>query len=152
MKRINGIFLLLLISSIVIYAGEGKKYGKELSLKETTKITDILKSPESFEGKRVLVEGTVVGVCEKMGCWIEVAGENPGEKIKVKVKDGEIVFPLEAKGKKALVEGEVYSYVAEMKEAECKDKPKDGKEKSCCSSDKKEKKIYQIKGIGAVIK
>ncbi len=151
MKRIVGILSILLIASVLIYAGDGKKYGKELTLKEKTKIADILKAPEKFEGKRVLVEGTVVGVCEKMGCWIEVAGEENGEKIKVKVNDGEIVFPVEAKGKKALVEGEVYSFVVEKKEADCKEEQKDGSSKACCASKKKENKVYQIKGIGAII-
>ena len=40
------------------------------------------------------------------------------ETIRVKVKDGEIVFPMEAKGKTALVEGEFYSFNVES-EAEC---------------------------------
>lgn len=155
MKNLKAIGIFLIISFISIYAGDGKKYGKDISLKHKTDISKILQEPDSFVGKKVLVEGTVVGVCEKMGCWIEVAGDKPGEKIKVKVNDGEIVFPLEAKGKRALVEGEVYSFAVESKAADCKDDCKDkhkgSEEKSCCSKENKQTKVYQIKGIGAVI-
>ncbi|RMD50335.1 MAG: DUF4920 domain-containing protein [Ignavibacteria bacterium] len=152
MKKAINLFAILLIMSITLYAGDGKKYGKDITLKEKTSISEILKSPESFEGKKVLVEGTVVGVCDKMGCWIEVAGEKEGEKIKVKVNDGEIVFPVEAKGKTALVEGEVYSVTVEKKKEGCSDEHKEGDKKACCSKEKKPEKVYQLKGLGAIIK
>lgn len=150
-KSLFSIFLLILFVNLAS-AEDGKKYGKEISLKNKTKISDILSNPEKFEGKKVLVEGTVVGVCESRGCWIELAGEKEFQKIKVKVEDGEIVFPLEAKGKKALVEGQVYAVEVESKSncsGECsKNKDKDKQE---CEHGKQKQKVYQIKGIGAKI-
>src|SRR5210317_1525871 len=95
------------------FADEAKKYGAEITLTEKTAISSILEDAESFVGKKVLIEGTVVGVCAKRGCWINLSGDKEFEQIRVKVKDGEIVFPMEAKGKKALVEGEVFSVVVE---------------------------------------
>ena len=80
-------------------------YGAGITLAEKISISEILAEPAKFEGKRVLVEGTVVDVCKKRGCWIDISGGEEFETIKVKVKDGEIVFPLSAKGNKALVEG-----------------------------------------------
>ena len=115
-----------------------KKYGKEITLEEKTKISDILKNPVEFEGKKVLVEGTVVGVCEKRGCWIKLASDEGYGTIKIKVNDGEIVFPLEAKGKKALVEGKVYSLVTRTKHEH-----KDGDKE--CETESAQKKISQIK-------
>jgi hypothetical protein len=41
------------------------------------------------------------------GCWIYLAGDRDFEKIRIKVTDGEIVFPMEARGKTAVVEGVV---------------------------------------------
>ncbi len=166
---ITSLLVLLFISSLVM-AEEGKKYGKEITLKEKTKVSDILSNPDQYEGKKVLIEGTVVNVCAKMGCWMEIAGDEDYQTIKVKVKDGEIVFPMEAKGKTALVEGEVYSFTledpqcsAEHKEGEEKEGEhkeginKEGEEKVAehkegCDHEKHNKKVYQIKGIGAVIK
>ena len=159
MRKYIYTFSVLILLCSLLSAAEGKKYGKDLTLSETTKISDILSNPAEFEGKKVLVEGLVVNVCEKRGCWIELSSDKEYESIRVKVNDGEIVFPLEAKGEKALVEGEVYSFIVE-EESECSGKTSescsDKKEsdesaKACCDKDKKEKKVYQIKGAGAVI-
>ncbi|PJA95591.1 MAG: hypothetical protein CO129_11020 [Ignavibacteriales bacterium CG_4_9_14_3_um_filter_34_10] len=150
-KAFYSIFLLILFVSL-IEAGNGKKYGKEISLKNKTKVSDILANPSKFEGKKVLVEGTIVGVCETRGCWIELSGDKDFQKIKVKVNDGEIVFPLEVKGKKALVEGEVYSLEVEKK-SDCSGKCNDEKKKNEeeCEHGKQKEKVYQIKGFGAKI-
>ena len=79
------------------------KLGKEITIKEKTSISKILSAPAKYEGKTVVVEGEVLGVCEDKGCWIEIAGSKKDEKIKIKVEDGVIVFPQDAKGKTALV-------------------------------------------------
>jgi hypothetical protein len=86
---------------------QGKAYGKPLTLKEKTPISKILKDPHAYHGKKVQVEGTIVEVCEERGCWINIASDKPFEKIRFKVDDGVIVFPLDAKGKKAIAEGVV---------------------------------------------
>lgn len=147
MKKL--IAILILISVVSIHAEE--KLGKAITLKEKTSVSKILSSPEKFEGKTVLVEGEILGVCDDKGCWIEIAGTKKDEKIKIKVEDGVIVFPKEAKGKTALVEG----VVALVKAEGCEDKEmaekKDGEDAGCCSKDKT-KKAYQIEGIGAVVK
>src|SRR3989304_8359451 len=110
MNSLLKILVVIILSITVLFAlGDDKdKYGKEITLKEKTSISSILINPEDFLDKTVLVEGEVLDVCSMMGCWIELKAEVEGEKIKVKVKDGEIVFPQEAKGKMALVEGTVY--------------------------------------------
>ena len=123
--------------------------GGPIGVKEITKISQILENPTDFLCKKVLVEGTILNVCPNMGCWLELSSDVENEKIRVKVTDGEIVFPIEAKGKTALVEGEVYSLDVET-EHDC-----DHKEGESCGTDehKKEvKTIYQIKGLGAVVK
>jgi hypothetical protein len=84
-----------------------KDYGKPLTLKVKTPISSILKDPKAYEGKRVQVEGTIVEVCEERGCWIRIASDKEFEAIRVKVQDGVITFPMEAKGKLALAEGVV---------------------------------------------
>ncbi len=147
MKFNYKVLSIVLFLTVMNFASDGKKYGKEITLKEKTKISDILKNPAAFEGKKVLVEGTIIGVCEKRGCWIRLAGDKDFESIRVKVRDGEIVFPLEAKGKKAVVEGEIYSFVTKAKKKN--GTKKDDKE---CEIEGAQKRIYQIKGIGAIIK
>lgn len=144
------LFILLIVNVI---ADDIKKYGEDITLNEKTKISDIVENPEEFVGKKVLVEGTVVNVCKKRGCWIELASDKEFETIRVKVQDGVIVFPMEAKGKKAIVEGEVYSFDFES-EVECSGENCGHSEENheeCEHSKKEVKTIYQIKGIGAEI-
>ncbi len=81
------------------------KLGEPLTLDVITPVSEINKHPEKYLGKRVLIEGLVIDVCAARGCWLDIAGDLPFEKIKVKVVDGEIVFPIEAKGRLAKVEG-----------------------------------------------
>jgi hypothetical protein len=95
------------LSASLAGAQAAKDYGKPLTLKVTTPISSILKDPKAFEGKRVQVEGQIVEVCEERGCWIKIASDKPLESIRFKVEDGVIVFPLDARGKKALAEGVV---------------------------------------------
>ena len=106
--RLSAIALLALITTAVGCASseiEGTVYGEELTLTETTPISEILADPESYVGQRVLVEATIVNVCEMRGCWLEMAGGNDFEKIRIKVEDGVIVFPMSAKGLRARAEG-----------------------------------------------
>lgn len=81
------------------------KLGEPLTLSEVTKVSEINAHPEKYLGKKVLIEGLIIDVCAARGCWMDIASDLAFEKIKVKVVDGEIVFPMEAKGKTARVEG-----------------------------------------------
>ncbi|HHE55102.1 MAG TPA: DUF4920 domain-containing protein [Caldithrix abyssi] len=105
MLKTKWLIILLLLTFGLLSAQNWKTFGKELTLKDTTLISTILANPYAFIGKRVLVEGTVVDVCKKRGCWMELASDKEFQSIRVKVNDGEIVFPLEARGKLALIEG-----------------------------------------------
>lgn len=85
---------------------------KGMILTEFTPISRILAAPATFEGKRVLVRGTAVAVCEKRGCWVELKSETANDRsLRVKVEDGEIVFPLTLKGHEVVVEGVVEQIV-----------------------------------------
>ncbi len=132
---------------------KGLKLGKKLTLKKTTKISDILKNPENFINKKVLVKGTVTSLCSRRGCWMEIVGSEAGSRIRIKVKDGVIVFPMSAKGKDAYVEGIVYPINVKNrhhKKPSCGEKHEAG---SGCEQKVADnvKTIYQIRGIGAVI-
>jgi len=155
MQKYILLFVFTALLSLNLLADDAKKYGKEITSTEKVKVSEVLANPESYEGKKILVEGTVLNVCEKRGCWIELASDKEFETIRVKVKDGEIVFPMEAKGKTAVVEGEFYSFTvetdAECSGGDCGDHKKEGKEEGCDHGEKQVKTIYQIKGLGAEI-
>ena len=139
------LIVLVLLLAVAFVKAEEEKFGKPITLKEKTSVSTILSDPSVYDGKTVLVEGVIVDVCQGMGCWLDVAGTKEGEKIRVKVTDGEIVFPKDGKGKTVLVEG-VISKVDPKATMEHKDK-KEGEKDECEIS-----AVYQIKGLGAVIK
>lgn len=144
----KSLFLIALFLFVSNINGEGEKYGKDISLKDKTSVSTILSAPEQFDGKTVLVEGKILNVCQGMGCWIEVVGENENEKILVKVEDGVIVFPKDAKGKTALVEGIVAEVQPSADEHQGdKDHQHDGDDP--CQP---KTKTYRINGLGAIIK
>jgi len=84
---------------------KGQTFGAGVKLPSSTPISSILAEPKKFSGQTVRVEGMITDVCEMRGCWFEMAGEKPGEKLRFKVTDGEMVFPMESKGKHAVAEG-----------------------------------------------
>ncbi len=90
-----------------ISAANATVYGDGVKQSDTVAITALLENPEAYAGKSVRVEGTVTDVCPKRGCWFDMAGEKPGQKLRFKVQDGVMVFPMDAKGKSAAAEGVV---------------------------------------------
>ncbi|HSW56242.1 MAG TPA: DUF4920 domain-containing protein [Ignavibacteriaceae bacterium] len=129
------------------------KLGAEITLAEKTKISDILADPESYLDQTVLVEGEILEVCPMMGCWMELKSDDGEGMIKVKVKDGEIVFPMEAKGKSAIVEGTVYKLELTQEKAiqHFEHMAEEKGEEFDPATITGPMTIYQIKGLGAVI-
>lgn len=103
MRKTSLLILICLLSfSLPAFA---KTFGDGIQVAAPTPVSELLEKGDDYVGKRVQVQGLIVDVCESRGCWVYVAGDKPFEKIRVKVKDGEIVFPLEARGQQAKVEG-----------------------------------------------
>lgn len=129
------------------------KLGSDITLTEKTKISDILADPDSYLDQTVLVEGEIMNVCPKMGCWMELKSDDGEGMIKIKVKDGEIVFPVEAIGENAVVEGTVYKIELSQEDAisyyeHIADETGENFDPSTITGPMT---IYQIKGLGAVI-
>lgn len=148
------IFSVLLFSIVNIFAqNEELKLGAGLTLNEKTKISDILADPDSYLNQNVLVEGEILDVCPMMGCWMELKSDDGDGMIKIKVKDGDIVFPVEAIGGYALVEGTVYKI--DLTQEEAVDYFEHLAEESGEDFDPLvitgPMTIYQIKGLGAEI-
>jgi hypothetical protein len=133
---------------------EVEKFGKDLTLKETVKISTLMENMPQYVGKTVLVEGKIVEVCAKRGCWMELASDKEFQKIKIKVDDGEIVFPMTAKGKTAMAEGVVQAIELTQENAlkYYEHQAEEKGEKFDPAMVTGPVTIYQIKGSGAVIR
>ena len=140
------------IGAIIAQTDEAN-LGAEITLTKKTNISDILADPEAYLDKTVLVEGEILDVCPMMGCWMELKSDDGEGKIKVKVKDGDIVFPVEAKGSTALVEGKVYKIELTQEKAieHFQHIAEEKGEEFDPSTITGPMTIYQIKGLGATI-
>jgi hypothetical protein len=96
--------MILLAFSVLARA---ENYGSSVKVAEATPISKILADPDAYVGKTVRIEGKVLDVCPMAGCWMELAGEDGKESLKVKVDDGVMVFPVTSKGKLAVAEGTI---------------------------------------------
>lgn len=127
--------------------------GKPLTVKEPTSIQKVMSAKNSFLGKTVQVKGTVVDVCQMMGCWMELVEPSTGARLKIKVEDGVIVFPKDSVGKTATVEG-VFSKLEMTREEaveQARHEAEENKRKFDPATIKGPVTIYQIAGTGASI-
>lgn len=129
------------------------KLGKPLAVKQPTAIDKVLASPDQYVGKLVQVKGTARDVCREMGCWTELVDSASGKWIRIKVNDGEIVFPKDSVGKTIVAEGKLVK-VEQTKEqaiAQAKHEAEANKRKFDPASITAGRAYYQIQGTGAVI-
>ena len=124
-----------------------EKLGAGVTLRESTSIADVVKSPESFVGKTIRIDGTATAICQHMGCWMAVSESSGPEAptVRLKVDDGVIVFPVKAKGKSVSAQG-VFERVAAT----------DAEGREAASEHAKHQAqaaaTYQLKATGAVIR
>ena len=154
MTRVAALVMAAVFALSVGATAQVKKFGKPLTLKETTKVSDIYAAPEKFKGKKVLVEGPIVEVCEEMGCWIALGSDKEFQTIRFKVDDGVIVFPMSIRGLSARVEGVIdVSTLSEAEQmAQGKEMAKEMKKEFDPKTIKGPKLNVQIKGEGAEVK
>ena len=80
-------------------------------------LSSVVDQPKKFLGQSVRVSGEVKKVCPMRGCWLDLHDKKLGREIHVKVKDGDIVFPQDSVGKKAIVEGKIVAVKMTQKKA-----------------------------------
>jgi hypothetical protein len=130
-----------------------KTFGQPIKMAEETAISAIIDDPDTYVGRTVKVSGMVIDVCSRRGCWVYLAGDREFEKIRIKVTDGEIVFPMEARGKLAVVEGVVESMTLTREEviASRRHHAEETGEKFDPASVTSGETILRIRGLGAEI-
>jgi len=136
------------------FGGDGKTFGEGVGHAPEVKVGELVAHPEKYVGQSVRVEGVIVDVCEMRGCWMDLAGDTKSEKIRIKVDDGVMVFPKEAKGSQAIAEG-VFTKIdmtPDQALAYAKHLAEERGEKFDAAAKNLPTVLYQIRGTGAVIK
>ena len=131
-----------------------QKFGKPLTLAEPTPLAQIESQPEKYVGKTVQVRGRISEVCQMMGCWMNIVDPVGERSIRIKVNDGEIVFPKAAVGKLAIAEGTLVKLVLTREEAIARARHEADEQgrKFDPKTVKSGGTIYLIQGTGAVIR
>jgi hypothetical protein len=144
--------LLSLLAAAGLLSAAEIKLGKPLTLKEPMTLAALLAKPADYVGKTVQVKGKVVEVCQAMGCWMDLTNDQ-GQKIQIKVNDGEIEFPKDAPGRIAVAEGKLnkLELTREQAVAQAEEAAKEAGRKFDPSSIKSGMTVYQIQGTGAVL-
>ena len=81
-------------------------YGNMSKTQTVYGVDELINNKNDYMNSIVKVEGVIEEVCPMRGCWLQVVGESDYNKIRIKVKDGDIVFPLSSKGRKVVAEGQ----------------------------------------------
>jgi hypothetical protein len=145
--------LAVFVAAAALLPAADLNFGKPLALKSPVPIATLLDKPADYTGKPVQVTGKITEVCQNMGCFMYLA-DTGGRKIRIKVNDGEIVFPKDAAGKSATAEG-VFTkqeLTREQAIARAREEANDTGRKFDPASVKTGVTIYQIQGTGAVIR
>ena len=152
MRTLARLALAALLLALVLPASAETTLGSGVGKGEVVTIKELVAHPDAWVGKTVRVEGTIDEVCPKMGCWMRLVDGPDG--VRIKVKDGEIVFPKDGKGKRAAAEG-VFSKVELTEEqavARAQHEAEELGKKFDPATIKGPQTIYQIAGTGAVIR
>ena len=81
--------------------------GAEFKLKTSISMDELADNAEKYANKTVQVKGLVASVCTKKGCWMGLGGEKVTSRARITFKDYSFFVPLDCKGSKAVVEGNV---------------------------------------------
>jgi len=145
--------ILCLLALVAAVAVAEVRLGQELALTEVIPIETITAKPAAFNGKMVQVKGRVTEVCEMMGCWMKLVSNSGKESVRIKVNDGDVVFPKTAVGKMAVAEGKLTTMelTREQVIAQAKHEAEEQGRTFHPETIKSGATVVQIQGSGAVI-
>jgi hypothetical protein len=92
---------------LLTFTTSAATFGAAVDKTKLVEVADILAKPQSYLQQQVTVKGTVEAVCQKKGCWMQLAADANQPTFRIKVKDGDMVFPVSAKGKTAYASGKL---------------------------------------------
>jgi hypothetical protein len=127
------------------------RLGKPLTLNEPVAVAALMSAPDAQVGKVVQVKGKVTEVCSRMGCWMQLT--DGAQTVRIKVNDGDIVFPKAAVGKTVIAEGTLkkFELTREQAIAQARHQAEEHGGKFDPKTIKGGVTMYQIAGTGAVI-
>jgi hypothetical protein len=97
----------------------GRHVGASVQAQPSVRLATVAERPREFLERTLLVEATVLAVCQKKGCWMQV--EDGGRTALVRWEEGcggAYAFPVDASGKRVLIQGSFYPKTLTEEDAE----------------------------------
>lgn len=126
MKTHTARWAVLLVTAALVttfalaYAGEGKegkddvvKCGDKIGESPEVSLAEVMKAPDEYLGKKVIVTGIAKEICQKKGCWMQVLPKDGEQSIRMTFKDYGFFVPMDGQGMMVRAEG-----IFEMKKLE----------------------------------
>ena len=154
MKIIALAFLIgCLAQAVSGHCSDYQSYGQGLTGVTPLRISELMGEPDAYVDKRVKVVGLVSDVCPIRGCWVEILENQGVDRIRLKVQDDVIIFPVEAIGSEIIAEGILRRYELTLEESVrwLAHLAEEKGERFDESSAKGPISFYQIEGLGAKI-
>jgi hypothetical protein len=98
--------LVMLAATVLFTVQAATLFGTAVNKTAVVPVTELLQQPQAYLDKVVTISGTIDSVCSKQGCWMKFVTD-ADIPFRIKVRDGDMVFPLTAKGKIAYATGTV---------------------------------------------
>lgn len=118
MKRLSLALVLLLLAASA-FAGETITRGAAIARDaKTVPLAEVLSHPDAYTENAVVVEGVITTACERKGCWMQLAGSDAKQHVRVTFKDYAFFVPLDSKGMQARAEGVTVVKTLSKKEAD----------------------------------
>lgn len=147
---IRPVLILIALATALLHAET--RLGKPFTLSKAVPVETLLANAGQSAGKLVQVKGKVTEVCQMMGCWMALAGAD-GAILRIKVADGEIVFPKSSVGKLAIAEGKLQKLELNRAQAIARAKHEAEEQGRAfdASSVKTGATVWQVQGTSAVL-
>lgn len=100
----TGVLLSAFMATGLVQA-EPVQFGEVFDTSSVTSVSAIMAKPDHYLEQTLTIAGEVTAVCSKQHCWMTLATAANEPKFRIKVRDGDMVFPLSAKGKTAYAIG-----------------------------------------------
>lgn len=92
-------------------------FGEEITKSDAIPYDEMVAKMAESDSLATKVVGTVEGVCQAKGCWMNIVSENPDQpSMFVKFKDYGFFMPKDIAGKKVIMEGYAFKEVTPVEE------------------------------------
>jgi hypothetical protein len=117
--RLSPFLLVLAACASTADAPPGERIGEPLQARESVRYALVGAQPAAWVDQTVLVEATVVAVCQNAGCWMQVEDEGHTALVHWYTEcGGKYAFPKDLAGKRVLIQGSLHRKATDADEAE----------------------------------